>query len=72
MVSLFEDDIPKLSKTNSCSAGGLVFYIKRIDNIYVAYEYKSKVQVNESFEKQALIDWISINIDEIKERLNGR
>ena len=72
MVSLFEGDIPKLSKINSCSAGGLVFYIKKIDNIYVAYEYKSKVQVNESFEKQALIDWINRNIDEIKERLNGR
>ena len=54
-MNRYEGDFPKLSKSNSISFNGMLFYFKKIDGCYVAFEYKTKIQINHSFEKEVLI-----------------
>ena len=59
-----------MNKTSSIAVDGMLFYIKKIDKLFVAYEFKSKIQVNESFDRDKLFVWLEANIVEIKRRIN--
>ena len=71
-MNIYEGDFPKLSKSNSISFNGMLFYFKKVDGCYVAFEYKTNIQINHSFEKEVLIEWLSNNTERIKERINDR
>ena len=70
MVNRYEGDFPRMNKGSSIAVDGMLFYVKKIDKLFVAYEFKSKIQVNESFDKDKLFDWLRANIIEIKRRIN--
>ena len=70
MVNRYEGDFPRMNKTSSIAVDGMLFYVKKIDKVFVAYEFKSKIQVNESFDRDKLFVWLEANIVEIKRRLN--
>ena len=71
MVNRYEGDFPRMNKNNSIAVDGMLFYVKKIDKLFVAYEFKSKIQVNESFDRDKLFYWLEANIVEIKRRING-
>ena len=70
MVNRYEGDFPRMNKTSSIAVDGMLFYVKKIDKVFVAYEFKSKIQVNESFDRDELFVWLEANIVEIKRRIN--
>ena len=70
MLDKYEGNFPKLSKSNSLVVDGLMFYIKKIGKSYVAWEYKSRIKIVATDNKERLIDWLHINNEEIKRRLN--
>ena len=70
MVSRYEGDFPRMNKTSSIAVDGMLFYVKKIDKVFVAYEFKSKIQVNESFDRDKLFVWLEANIVEIKRRIS--
>ena len=70
MVSRYEGDFPRMNKTNNIAVDGMLFYVKKIEKVFVAYEFKSKIQVNESFDRDKLFDWLRANIIEIKRRIS--
>ena len=70
MVNRYEGDFPRMNKNSSIAVDGMLFYIKKIDKLFVAYEFKSKIQVNESFDRDKLLIWLEANIIEIKRRIN--
>ena len=72
MVSRYEGDFPRMNKNNSITADGMLFYVKKIDKLFVAYEFKSKIQVNESFDREKLFVWLEANIVEIKRRIDDK
>ena len=67
LVQTHSGEFPKLSKSNSIAIDGLLFYIKKVGNIYVAYEYKTKLQIIPAVSKEKLIQWIENNIKRIKD-----
>ena len=70
MVNRYEGDFPRMNKSSSIAVDGMLFYIKKIDKLFVAYEFKSKIQVNESFDRDKLFVWLEANIVEIKRRIS--
>lgn len=68
-MNRYEGDFPKLSKSNSISFNGMLFYFKKVDGCCVAFEYKTKIQINHSFEKEVLIEWLSNNTERINNKL---
>ena len=70
MVNRYDGDFPRMNKTSSIAVDGMLFYVKKIDKVFVAYEFKSKIQVNESFDRDKLFVWLEANIVEIKRRIN--
>lgn len=72
MVDVFEGEFPRLGKSNSFSIDGLLFYIRKENNGYVAYEYKSKLKIVGTNGGDRLRLWLAKNIKQIKERINER
>ena len=70
MVNRYEGDFPRMNKSSSIAVDGMLFYVKKIDKVFVAYEFNSKIQVNESFDRDKLFVWLEANIVEIKRRIN--
>ena len=70
MLDKYEGNFPKLSKSNSLVVDGLMFYMKKLDGSYIAWEYKSKIKIVATDDKERLITWLHINSKEIKRRLN--
>ena len=70
MVNRYEGDFPRMNKSSSIAVDGMLFYVKKIGKVFVAYEYKSKIQVNESFDKDKLFVWLEANIVEIKRKIS--
>ena len=70
MVNRYEGDFPRMNKSSSIAVDGMLFYVKKIDKLFVAYEFKSKIQVNESFDRDKLFVWLEANIVEIKRRIS--
>ena len=70
MINRYEGDFPRMNKSSSIAVDGMLFYVKKIDKLFVAYEFKSKIQVNESFDRDKLFDWLRANIVEIKRRIS--
>lgn len=70
-MNRYEGDFPKLNKNNSVSFNGMLFYFCKVNKYcYAAFEYKTKIQINHSFEKEVLIEWLSNNTEKIKKRIN--
>ena len=72
MYDRFEGDYPKLSKVNSFTCGGLLFYIKKHDGSYIVWEYKTKIKIVATDKKDRALDYIHDRIDELKKRLNDK
>lgn len=71
IVNRYEGDFPRINKNNSIAVDGMLFYVKKIGNLFVAYEFKSKIRIKGNFDKDMLFDWLRANIVEIKRRING-
>ena len=69
MLDKYEGNFPKLSKSNSLVVDGLMFYMKKLNGSYIAWEYKSKIKIVATDNKERLIDWLYKNIKEIQGRL---
>ena len=70
MLDKYEGNFPKLSKSNSLVVDGLMFYMKKLNGSYIAWEYKSKIKIVATDNKERLIDWLYKNIKEIQGRLD--
>jgi hypothetical protein len=70
MLDKYEGNFPKLSKSNSLVVDGLMFYMKKLNGSYIAWEYKSKIKIVATDNKERLIDWLYKNIKEIQGRLS--
>ena len=70
MLDKYEGNFPKLSKSNSLVVDGLMFYTKKLNGSYIAWEYKSKIKIVATDNKERLIDWLYKNIKEIQGRLD--
>jgi len=73
LYSKYKPDIGKLTKANSTVADGRVIYIVKKDSEgksgkfipYVAYDYKTRVQLTFDFDKSKLIERLNkLNITE--------
>lgn len=69
MYDKYEDSFPKLSKVNSLVADGVIFYFKSDNGSFVAWEYKTKIKIVATNDKERLKKWLVDNIVEIKRRL---
>lgn len=65
----YEDEFPKLSKSNSIALGSHIFYFKKVRGVYVCWDYKTKIKIVSTDNKDRLIEWLKNNIGEIDERL---
>jgi hypothetical protein len=63
-------EFPKLTASNSFTAGGMIFYYKKDGVIYGAWEYKSGYKIASFISKYVAKEWIERNIERIKVRLN--
>lgn len=60
----YEPEIKRLTKASSCIASGRVIYIAKKDytgkasKLYVAYDYKTKIQLAFNTNKDKLIEYI--------------
>lgn len=71
MYDRYDGEFPKLSKVNSFASGGRIFYIKKVENIFVVYDYVTKLNIAVTVhDKEFIIDWIIKNIDKVKDRIN--
>ena len=70
MHDKFEDSFPKLSKANSFSSGGLLFYVKKFQGSYVVWEYKTKIKIVSTDSKVRAIEYVNERIDELIRRMN--
>lgn len=71
MLDKFEGKFPKFTASNSFSAGGYVFYYKKIDGSYVVYEYKTRIKILATNTKKRARETTISKIDEIRRRLNA-
>ena len=72
MLDKYEGNFPKLSKSNSLVVDGLMFYMKKLNGSNIAWEYKSKIKIVATDNKERLIDWLYKNIKEIKGLFDGK
>jgi hypothetical protein len=45
MLDKFEGEFPKLSESNSVVVGSRIIYFKKVDGIYVCWDYRTKIKV---------------------------
>jgi hypothetical protein len=63
-------EFPKLTASNSFTAGSMIFYYKKDGVIYGVWEYKTGLKIASFVSKQKAKEWIERNIERIKVRLN--
>jgi|688.fasta_scaffold501378_2 hypothetical protein len=63
-------EFPKLTASNSFTAGGMIFYYKKDTVVYGCWEYKSGYKIASFISKDVAKEWIERNIERIKVRLN--
>ena len=69
MLDKFEGNFPKLSKSNSVVVGKNIIYFKKIKSVYVCWDYKTKIKIIATNDKERLMSWLHSKEKEIEERL---
>jgi len=63
-------EFPKLTASNSFTAGSMIFYYKKDGVIYGVWEYKTGLKIASFISKEKANEWINRNIERIKVKLN--
>lgn len=64
------DKFPSLSSVNSIVILGSLYYLKKVGNIYSAWDYKSGLKVVSCQTKQKLISFLEKKNYEIRKRID--
>lgn len=73
----YEPEIKRLTKSNSLAIQDRIIYIAKKDyqgkavKIFVAYDYKTKVQLYANFSKELIVDYLKEQDLSILEELDG-
>ena len=59
-------DFPKLTASNSFTAGGMIFYYKKDTVVYGCWEYKSGYKIASFIDKETSKRWVENNIRKVK------
>jgi len=63
-------EFPKLTASNSFTAGGMIFYYKKDAVVYGCWEYKSGYKIASFIDKETAKRWVENNIERIKVSIN--
>jgi len=71
MIDKFEGEFPKLSKVNSLAIRSHIIYFKKFQGSFVAWDYKTKIKIVATDNKERLKVWLIENEDEIVRRIDA-